>query len=258
MSESKTLISPLDRKDKVMRILPLMLCTLCVLPGCHAEAAEDLEALSKSPVWQVRYCIAAKYDAPGAEARRVLERLSADEVPAVARQAFASYARGFVVLDREIVRKAFTRGDFDLVGINVPDRKVFESREFWIQDLDRSNEPEIRARAVRAIGMCGTNANTGKLSEHLATTHPYLLIELALAFHRLGDEGQYLKAIEAILALPIKETLHYQTYAIDCLIQTHPDRARTAWKEIHEQFGRSEDCQPGWVYAHVVQEARLP
>jgi hypothetical protein len=241
-----------------MRILPFMLCTLLALAGRHAEAADDLEALSKSPVWQVRYCIPGKYDTPSTEARRVLERLSADEVPAVAQQAFASYARSFVVLDRELVKKAFTRGDFDLIGVKVSDRKVFESPEFWIQDLDHSNDPTLRARAVRAMGMCGKNTDAAKLSEHLTTTNPYLLIELALAFHRLGDEAQYLKAIEAILALPIKETLHYQTYAIDCLIQTHLDRAKTAWKEVHEQFGRAKDCQPNWVYAHIAQEARLP
>jgi len=235
-----------------------MVCTLLALPSHQTRADEDLEALSKSPVWQVRYCIPAKYDTPDAEARRVLEKLSVDEVRAVAQQAFVRYSRTFVVLDREIVRKAFTRGDYDLVGINVPDRKVFESPEFWIQDLGHSNEPEIRARAVRAIGMCGTNENTGKLSEHLATTNPYLLIELALAFHRLGDEAQYLKAIETILALPIKEAFFYQTYAIDCLIQTHPDRAKAAWKEVHKQFERTKEGQPNWVYAHVIQESRLP
>ena len=241
-----------------MRTLPILLCTLLALPSHRAEAADDLEALSKSPVWQVRYCIPAKYDEPSNEARRVLERLSADEVPSVAQQAFAVYSRRFVVLDRELVKKAFNRGDFDIIGADVLDRKTFETPEFWLQDLDDSDDPTLRARAVRAIGLCGKNTDTAKLSKHLATTNPYLLIQLALAFHRLSDEAQYLKAIETILALPIKEAFFYQTYAIDCLIQTHPDRAKATWKEVHEQFGRTPDCQPGWVYAHIAQESRLP
>lgn len=241
-----------------MRTLSFGVCTLVVVLCCHAEAAEDFEALSKSPVWQVRYCVPAKFASPSADTRQVLERLSNDDVPAVANQAFASYSRSFVVLDRDIVKRAFSRGDFDLVGIEVRDRRVFESPDFWIQELSRSSEASIRARAVRAIGMCGTNAHSSKLSEYLGTTNSYLLIELALAFHRLGDEQRYLKAIDAILALPLRDTLYYQTYAIDCLIQTHPNRARPAWRQVHEQFVHSPDSQPGWVFSHVVQEAGLP
>ncbi len=241
-----------------MRYLSFIICTAFVAICCHSEAAEDLESLSNSPVWQVRYCVAAKFDTPSEDARRVLKRLSVDDVPAVARQAFVNYSRSFVMLDRDIVKRAFSRGDFDLVGANVRDRKVFESPEFWIHELSGSSAASIRARAVRALGMCGTTAHAGKLSEYLATTNPYLLIELALAFHRLGDNLRYLEAIEAILALPLNEAFYYQTYAIDCLIQTHADRARSAWKRVHEQFERSKDSQPGWVYSHILQEARLP
>ena len=53
-------------------------------------------------------------------------------------------------------------------------------------------------------------------------------MELALAFHRLGDTKKYLAAIDALLALPLKEAFSYQNRAVDCLIQTHPDRARAA------------------------------
>ena len=241
-----------------MRNLLFIICTAFGALHLHAEAAEDFEALSKSPVWQVRYCVAGKFDAPGADARRVLEKLSVDEVPAVAQQAFVNYSRSFVVLDRDIVKKAFTRGDFDLVGSFVQDRKVFASPEFWIHELSGSSEADIRARSVRALGMCGSATHASKLTEYLATTNPYLLIELALAFHRLGDNQRYLGAIDTILALPLHEALYYQSYAIDCLIQTHPDRAKSAWKQVHEQFERSKEGQPGWVYSHIVQEARLP
>lgn len=241
-----------------MRILPFLLCTLLAFSCHHAQAAAELETLSKSPVWQVRYSVALKYDEASDEARRVLETLSIDEERSVARQAFAAYSRIFVVLDREIVKKSFARGDFDLVGVSVQDRKIFENPEFWIHQLDSSDNPTLRARAIRVLGMCGKNADASKLSGHLNSTNSHLLIELALAFHRLGDEKQYSKAIETILALPFKESLSYQTYAIDCLIQTHPDRAQAAWMEVQKQFQRTKEGQPNWVYAHITQEARLP
>ena len=241
-----------------MRILPLIICTALLALCCYSGAAEDLDALSKSPVWEVRYCVPSKIDAPSAEARRVLERLSVDEVPSVAQQAFAVYTRIFVVLDHDIVQKAFTRGDFHIVGISVRNMKVFHTPEFWTQQLSRADEASSRARPVRALGMCGTTEHTKMLSEYMATTNSYLLIELALAFHRLGDQPRYLEAIEAILALPLKEAFFYQTYAVDCLIQTHPARARTAWKRVHEQFEGSKDSPQAWVYSHILQEARLP
>lgn len=239
-----------------MRYLSFIVYTAILALGSQTEAAEDLDALSKSPVWQVRYCVPRKFDAPSADARRVLERLAVDEAPSVSQQAFSAYARMFVVLDRAIVEKAFKRGDFDMVGIEVNDRNVFKTPEFWI---DRCNDTTgaPRAQAVRALGMCGSAADAKKLAQYLETSNPYLLIELAIAFHRLGDERRYLEAIEAILALPLMDALFYQTYAIDCLIQTHPDRARPAWNRVHEQFERSKDCQPGWVYSHIVQEARI-
>ncbi len=248
----------LAQKAKAMRNLSFIICTAFVALCCHSEAAEDLESLSKSPVWQVRYCVPGKFDIPSADARRVLERLSVDDVPAVARQAFGWYSTSFVVLDRDIVKKAFSRGDFDLVMITVRDRKVFETPDFWIHKLDNSDADSNRAGAVRAIGMCGVAANIAKLSDYMDTHNPYLLMALAIAFHRLGDNEKYLEALEAIFALPIKDAFFDQTNAIDCLIQTHPDRARPAWKRVHKQFERSKDSQPNWVYSHIVQEARLP
>lgn len=248
----------MNSKRFLTPVVSAVICTAFVAFCQHSEAAEDFEALSKSPIWQVRYCVTGKFNAPNATARRVLERLSVDDVPAVAREAFANYSRIFVVLDRDIVKKAFARGDFDLAGINVRDRKVFESPEFWIHELSGSNEACIRTRAVRALGMCGSTAHVGNLPKYLATTNSYLLFELALAFHRLGDDQRYLEAIEAILALPLNEAFYYQTNAIDCLVQTHPDRARSAWRRVHEQFEHSKDCQPNWVYSHIIQEARLP
>jgi hypothetical protein len=246
-----------EQELEAMHKTLLFLCAAFVAFGLNCPA-EDLEALSKSPVWQVRYCVPEKIDTPGADARRILERLSADGDRRVAVQAFAPYSWMFVELDRGLVRKAFARGDFDLEGIDVADRKVFETPEYWIGDLKRSKDAVIQARAVRATGMCGTAAHVATLSGYTATTNPHLLMELALAFHRLGDAKKYLAAIDALLALPLKEAFSYQTRAVDCLIQTHPDRARAAWKRVHEQFEKAKDAQPNWVYPHIVQEARLP
>lgn len=235
----------------------LLLYAALMVFGSQCSAV-DLDALSKSPVWQVRYCVPGELDAPSAEARRLLERLSVDEVPAVARQSFARYSRMFVDLDRTIVKQAFARGDFDLVGGFVSDRQIFESPDYWIGELNTATDASLQIRAVRAIGMCGTEVHAPKLHGHLETTNPSLLKELALAFRRLGDTQNYLAAIDAILALPLRDAFSYQTDAIDCLIQTHPDRARPEWKRVHEQFEKSEDCQPNWVYSHIVQKARLP
>lgn len=220
--------------------------------------SEDLEALSKSSIWQVRYCVATKFDSSTPTARASLERLCRDEVHRVAQHAFSAYSRTFVTLDREIIRTAFSRGDFDVVGVTVKDRKVFETPDFWIDRLDDSPEDSGRGSAVRAIGMCGTGANIAKLSGYMGSRNPYLLFELALAFHRLGDTEKYLAALDAILALPISDAFHYQTAAIDCLLQTHPDRATAAWKRVHQRFEDSRDLQPGWVYSHIIQESRLP
>lgn len=235
-----------------------LLCASFILISAGNVRSEDLEALSKSAVWQVRYCVANKFDAPTPAARASLERLCKDEARQVAQHAFSIYSRTFVALDREIVRKAFSRGDFDLVGVKVNDRKVFETPDYWIHELENSPDDSIRSRAVRAIGMCGTAANIAALSGYMDSHNPYLLIELAMAFHRLGDTEKYLAALNAILALPISDAFYYQTAAIDCLLQTHPDRAKPAWNRVHQQFEGNRDLQPNWVYSHIIQEGRLP
>lgn len=221
----------------------LMLAALAFL-SVGETRSEDLETLSKSSVWQVRYCVAIKFDSPTPTARASLERLCRDEVRQVAHHAFSAYSRPFVTLDREIVRTAFSRGDFELVGVSVTDRKVFETPDFWIHNLDSSPDDRIRGRAVRAVGMCGVAANIPKLSGYMGSQNAYLLTELAMAFHRLGDTEKYLAALDAVLALPISEAFHYQTAAIDRLPQTHPDRAKTAWKRVHQRFEDSRDLQP--------------
>ena len=223
----------------------------------RCACADDLASLSNSSIWQVRYCVAGKFESPDPISRKVLERLAADQAPQVARHAFANYSRIFVELDDELVRAAFDRGDFDLVGGRVTDRGVFQTPEFWTHELKETTDPTIRARAVRAIGMCGTQDHVGLLSEYTKTDNPYLLIQLALAFHRLGATQEYVETLGSILKLPIRDTLYYQTHAIDCLIQTHPDRARLAWGRVHEQFEGTQDIQPNWVFLHIVQEVRL-
>lgn len=121
--------------------------------GQHVSA-HDLEWEASSPVWQVRYCLTGRFEVADATARRLLEKLSTDSHPSVARQAFAHYCGLFLDLDRQIVLAAFQRGDFDLGG-DMADRKLFETPHYWVGSLKEAKAPDIQARAVRALGMCG-------------------------------------------------------------------------------------------------------
>jgi hypothetical protein len=241
----------MPKSSKSLLAVTLLVC------GSFSFGA-DLEALSRSPVWQVRYCIPVEIDYASPTAKTVLERLCADQLPRVASHAFAAYSRYFVALDAALVRSAFARGDFCLAGITVTDAKVFQSASFWLGDLERATEDSLRARAVRAIGLCGSEVELPKLREYLHSRNPYLLTELALALHRLGDTNGYLTAVDSVLGLPVADSLSYQTMAIDCLLQTHPERTRKAWDAIHKQTEATKDIQPGWVFGHIVQEERLP
>ena len=237
--------------------MPKSLLAVAFLICATFSFGADLEALSRSPVWQVRYCIPVEIAYATPTAKIVLERLCADQLPRVASHAFAAYSRYFVALDAGLVRSAFARGDFCLEGITVTDVKVFQSASFWLGDLERATEDRLRARAVRAIGLCGSEAELPRLREHLPSRNPYLLTELALALHRLGDTKGYLTALDSVLGLPAADALSYQTMAIDYLLQTHPERTRKAWDTIHKQTEAAKDLQPGWVFDHIVQEQRL-
>jgi hypothetical protein len=218
---------------------------------------QDFEVLSKSPIWQVRACVPEALDPKAPGSRAILERLCRDQQAAY--NAFLVYSRSFVVLERDIVKAAFARGDFDLVGVNLVNGRVaFESPDFWAADLEHASHDGSRARAVRALGMCGGAAEVATLSAHAKTRNPELLFELAVAFHRLGHTEKYLAALDSLLALPIAEAFPYQNQAIDCLLETHPARAKPVWKQVHEQFQKTPGLQPGWIYTHVVQERRLP
>lgn len=187
-----------------------------------------------------------------------LEQLSNDADPRVGGQAFAVYSRLFVDLDKNIVRGAFERGNLDLIGIHVLDRAEFQSPEFWRLELGRTTGDALKARAVRALGLCGDRTDVQALAGLMRSDNPYLLAELAVASYRLGDQEQYLTTLERLLALPMKENIYYQTFAVDCLLQTNPDKARPAWERIHKALTETPDVQPNWVYAHVLQGSRLP
>ena len=64
--------------------------------------AQDFDALSRSDIWQVRYCVSSKLKPPSAGTRASLERLAGDPVAAVARQAFSIYTGMFVDVDQEL------------------------------------------------------------------------------------------------------------------------------------------------------------
>ena len=78
-----------------------------VFSSAQRVCGQDLEALSTSPIWQVRYCVSAEFKIPNAQARRLLEQLAADANPGVGRSAFSHYSRLFINVDPKIVRKAF-------------------------------------------------------------------------------------------------------------------------------------------------------
>lgn len=226
---------------------------------CISNAnGENIVVLSKSPVWQVRYCVAIRFDSPTTEAREALERLCRDEVPQVRFHAFSAYSRLFVNLEPDIVKNAFVSGHFDVSGVTVTSRKIFETAEYWIHELKSSTNDTTRARAVEALGLCGTAADIGNLPMVSSSRNAHLLMELAVASKRLGNQEVYLQAINTVLAQPVSQSLHYQIKAIDCLIQTHPEQARSVWEDVHRRFKEAKDVQPGWVYSHVVQGERLP
>ncbi|MBB5030577.1 HEAT repeat domain-containing protein [Prosthecobacter vanneervenii] len=239
-----------------MRTLKTILILLSLF-GIQASA-HDLERDASSSIWQVRYCLTGRFAVADSTARRLLEKLSLDSHSGVASQAFAHYSGLFLDLDQQVVLAAFRRGEFDLVGINMKDRKAFETPGFWALNLRRVEAPDLQARAIRALGLCGSQENLSLLQEYRNSDNPYLLHELAKALHRLGDEAGYLNVIEAILRLPPASAVHYQTLAIDCLIQSHPAKARESWNKLHAAIASMPDLQPNWMCGHIFQEERLP
>ena len=191
-------------------------------------------------------------------ARTTLERLARDSDVRVANQAFAVYESLFFDVDFVLAQKAFQRGDFDRVGHGViGDLQVFRNSTYWRRVFHTTADDAERATAVRALGLLQDKT---MLTEFAAwsTKQPYLLAQLAVALWRLGNEEAYLAKITALLELPVHTALYYQTFAIDCLFQTHPHRARSGREEIDKLVQEIPDLQPNWVYAHSVRELRLP
>jgi hypothetical protein len=235
-----------------------LLLTLALL--AQPLLADDLEWQAASPIWQVRYCLTARFPVADPTARRLLEKLCTDAHPGVAQQAWAHYSRLFVDLDPALVRTAFQRGDFNLDGVTVDSPKVFATPAFWIGDIEscRRRSPDLQARGIHALGLCGTKDNLPLLLEFRTSTDPYLLHELALALRRLGDDASYLTVIHTLLSLPPATAIDYQTAAIDSLLQTHPALARQHWDKLHAAVVALPDLQPGWMCAHILQQRRLP
>ena len=238
-----------------MRSLRRVLALVFFASVAYAQR-EDVETLSRSDKWQVRYCVPSEFDAPTPLARKILERLARDANALVARQAFAVYAQLFVEVDVAIARVAFDRGDFDKLGVNVSDAKVFRSAAYWRGVLRRAADDSEKAEAVRALGLLRDTTIVAEFSQ-IESRNPYLLIQLAVALHRLGREEGYLERITAVLDLPVRD-VYYQTCAVDCLLQTHPLRARAAWERIEASIDAMPDLQPNWVYRHTLLKARLP
>lgn len=239
-----------------MKFPRLLFSTLLLLSTPPAPAAERLEERSRSPIWQVRYCVPFDCEAPTPENRKVLERLSVDPHRGVAQQAFGLYQGVFVDLDSGVVRQAFERGDFDLVGAKVAGPQVFRTPAFWVEQLS-AGQDQLTARALHALGLLGDKSVLAQLPAPKGA-NPYHLAELALACHRLGDDAKYLAALEKILELPVEKNMYYQNQAVEFLLQTHPARARVAWERVEQALKAFPDLQPNWVNAHYMQQGRLP
>jgi hypothetical protein len=240
---------------RLPRILPLLALVLCA--PLASAGREHIEALSRSDKWQVRYCVPAELDEPTPLARVTLERLARDSEARVARQAFTVYVGLFVDVDFAIARVAFERGDFDQPGVQVSEPKVFRSADYWREVLRRSADDAEKATAVRALGLLRDTVSVTEISA-IQSKNPYFLIERAVALHRLGSEDGYLETISAILDLSARDAVYYQTSAIDCLLQTHPQQARPAWERVEASIVDMSDLQPNWVYRHAIRKTRLP
>jgi len=239
-----------------MKIAFMFFVSMSILT-CSLALAENFDKLITSPIWQVRYGVLGKFNEATPDARKALEKLSNDSNQRVASQAFACYSSLFVELDKKLSMVAFHRGDFGENRTRLGNRTLLEAVDDWTKDLG-SIEPTFQARAARAIGICGSKKSNEELAKYVDSENAYLLMQLALAFHRLGDTESYLARINAIMDLPIGDAFYYKTLAINYLIQTHPERSRAEWNRVHKEFKESPDFQSNWVYAHITQEARLP
>jgi hypothetical protein len=244
-----------------MKTVIFQLLALC----CSAATlgAYDLDQLSRSELWQVRFGVTHELTFPSAEARTILERLAVDTEMRVAQQAFEVYSRMFVEVDKGIASKAFDRGDFNILGSDGPEG-MFKTTRYWLGDLKckpdyggRTWDDAIGARAIRALGLLGDASVLAELAGLPGSRKAGFLTELAAAYRRLGSDEPYLAAIGQVLALPVKDDLPHQTIAIGYLLQTHPARAKTAWERIHGELAGLPDLQPGWVFGHYLQQEFL-
>ncbi|MCX6873571.1 MAG: hypothetical protein NTW21_07155 [Verrucomicrobia bacterium] len=220
--------------------------------------APDIEKLGRSEVWQVRYCVNNMYPTRPREKKATMERLSVDTNARVAQQAFVLYSRTIVDIDKDIVRKALDRGDWDPPEYAGVDPKMFRTSKYWLDELGRREDAAAKAGAIAMLGLLGDANVLTAVTALPPSSNPFYLAEVALAYRRLGSNPQYLATLEQILALPVKDNLYYQTIAIDYLLQTHPDRARQAWETINLEIAKVPDLQANWVYGHVLQREQLP
>lgn len=248
---------------KAMMFAAAVIATVC----CSASVlrAQDIEKLSRSDVWQVRYGVIDEFKVATPEARAILERLALDDHRKVARRAFGVYTDLFVDVNKDLAQQAFDRGYFDLVGatnhatgeVVGTTGKEFRTVEFYLGELARRRAGRTVV-AVIALGLLDDKTVLPQLAELRDGTDPQLLAHAALACHRLGSDDDYLAILEALLAPPFTANKHYQTRAVDYLLQTHPEKARTAWDRMEQERARYRNLEPAWVYAHFAQRDRLP
>ncbi|MCF7730655.1 MAG: hypothetical protein K9N23_03165 [Akkermansiaceae bacterium] len=218
--------------------------------------AYDLDQLSRSEVWQVRYCVNNRYPVRLCEAKPIMERLLDDPNARVAQQALVHYSRMIVDIDKDIVGNALARVSLDPPDKAEVDPEVSSTTKYWLDELGRRENDPAKAAPISMLGLLGDASVLPALTALPPSGNPYYLANLALAYRRLGSTPQYLATLEKILALPVKDNLYYQTIAIDYLLQTHPDRAKPAWEKINLAIDKFP-IQANWVYGHVLQR-QLP
>jgi len=150
--------------------------------------APDIEKLSRSEVWQVRYCVNSMYPVRPSEAKPIMERLSVDPNARVAQQALVRSSRTIVDIDKDIVGKALARVTLDPPEKAGVDPKVSRTTNYWLAELGRRENEPAKAGAIAMLGLLGDASVLPALTALPPSGNPFYLAELALAYRRLGSK----------------------------------------------------------------------
>lgn len=222
--------------------------------------ATNKQELSESHLWQVRYGVVGEFKTASKESREILERLCLDSNRVVADHAFSIYSRLFLELNHSVVKESLKSKVF--VGHidhgYTPEASHTSKSEFWIAELEQDPADPQNGRAIQILGLIGDAQALPALGKYRESSNAYVLQNLGIVYYRLGKPQDYEDVMLSIFELPIEQTLHYYTTTIDYLLQSHPELAKELWSELNIKITKGTDLQANWVYAHILQEQRLP